>query len=223
VSVVSAKETPNYDVHVVLGPHYAMREHIGKDNVIMLDRCFYGDPEDKSLVARVGWLNADGSLRYARRTARQGPPVQPWRYSSYRRCLVLADYNQPVMSIAKEAQNYFQEVKVRLHPANGTSPESLACAIQWADVVIGTAGTALIQAILVGVPTTCLDPRHIARPVTSYVIGTTVTPDRTLWLRRLADTQWSHSEMQSGLMWEHLYDDKLIIEHRANYRTGSIV
>ena len=210
---ITADRDAGGDIHIVLGPHYAMAQWIGKPNVIRLDRCFYGDTTQ---CARVGWLHADGSQTFARGYTRPVPAVKDWRTNG-NTALILADWGQSVKSIVSEAQSYFSEVRVRLHPANKQTSESLSDSIARADAVIGTAGTAQIQAILDGVPTTCLDPRHIARPVTAHVIGDIIMPDRSAWLRDLAYAQWSHDEMKSGEAWEYLNATDTITRYRAGH------
>ena len=190
-----------------------MQPWIGRRDVILLDRCYYGDTHD---VARLGWLRPDGALTFAQGYHRPAPATKEWRYSGDT-VLILADFGQNTKAIVAEARGYYSEVRVRLHPANDQPGETLQEAISRADAVIGTAGTALIQAILNGVPTTCLDPRHIARPVTAHVIGDTHMPDRTAWLRDLAYAQWSHNEMQTGEAWEHLNETNTLERHAAYF------
>ena len=202
------------DVHFIYGPWYVYNKFIGKKNVILIDRDYLGrDPGD---YARIGWLLPDGRQVFAKGYGRDTPTVKDWRYQG-NRALVLADYAQKTDEIVRTAHEFFSEVQVRLHPANKQTSESLSDAISRADAVIGTAGTAQIQAILDGVPTTCLDPRHIARPVTAHVIGDIIMPDRSAWLRDLAYAQWSHDEMKSGEAWEYLNATDTITRYRAGH------
>jgi len=188
-----------------------MQPWIGQPDIILLDRCYYGDTNQ---VARLGWLRPDGAQTFATGYSRPVPGIKNWRNGG-NRALVLADFGQDASNIVAEARGYYSEVRLRLHPSNHKPHESLGDSVSWADAVIGTAGTALIQGILEGVPTTCLDPRHIARPVSSHVIGEVWMPDRTDWLRDLAYAQWSHDEMKSGEAWEALNDNHTLKRHAA--------
>jgi len=204
-AIVTAHRSTPADRHVILGNWYALEQWREHPNVLMLDRCYFGDTDE---VARVGWWQADGRLIYARGTGRQPPPYAPWGVSKrIDRAMILASFQEDFEPMLAEAKKYHAEIRIRRHPAQEKHTAGLVEALSWAQVVIGTQTTALVTAVLLGIPTVCLDERHIVYPVTAHEIGRAERHDRSEWIHDLADTQFSHREIAAGLAWEYLKHD----------------
>jgi len=189
------------DVHIVSGPYFALPRWRQHPHVIWLDRAFYGDPEYISL----GWLNPDGTRTFASGAEpRFKPELKPWRTEGY--ALVLADFQQNVDELAKEATARFGEVRVRRHPAesglkSGEKPAvSLADDLAGAGVCIGHSSTALFEAVVLGVPVICTDPRNV---VAEVAVASMDAPlfrgGRFGWLHRVSWMQWNHDEFGEAL------------------------
>lgn len=61
-----------------------------------------------------------------------------------------------------------------------------------------------VDAVLYGVPSVSLDEGSMAFEVTSHYECDRITPDRAEWAARLAHTQWSPEEVESGVFWERM-------------------
>lgn len=85
-------------------------------------------------------------------------------------------------------------------PVPGTllSEGTLEHALTGAAVAITWNSNSAVDAVLAGVPTVTADEGSMAWEVTGHQIGDTVTPDRTQWLQRLVDRQWTMDEIRSG-------------------------
>ncbi len=66
--------------------------------------------------------------------------------------------------------------------------------------------TSAVESVLAGIPTVAMDEGSMAWAVTSHEIGEWVRPARKQWCYDLAYSQWSHTEIQSGSAWAHLWD-----------------
>lgn len=66
--------------------------------------------------------------------------------------------------------------------------------------------TSAVESVLAGIPTVAMDQGSMAWAVTSHEIGEWVRPARKQWCYDLAYSQWSHTEIQSGSAWAHLWD-----------------
>jgi len=197
------KRTGAADVHVVSGPWFAYETWRGHSRTLMVDRAYWGNPEYVS----IGWLNPDGTRRFAKGTApRPKPEYEAWRTREWS-CLVLADYDQDVTDIAYEAGKRFGFVEVRKHPANEPNCVDLASAIRLRDVIVCGKGTAGFQAIMQGKPVICLDPKSEIMPVACPTMtGELYRGDRDEWLHDMSYKQWSLAEIASGTAWQHLKD-----------------
>ena len=184
------------DIHIISGPHFALDRWRNHPRVIMIDRAYWGDPE----YIRMGWLQKDGSLKYARGTSkRDRPACLPWK-TREQSCLILADYGQECNGIVAQAYDRFGHVRVRRHPAEGTpSPNvSLESELMLTDVVVGHSSTALVEAIVLGVPVICTDPRNVVAPV-SVTGGELYRGDREAWLHEISWHQFNHDEFGMAL------------------------
>lgn len=189
------------DIHVISGPHYAMRHWIGHPRVLMIDRAWWGDPECVS----IGWLQPDGTRRFASGTEpRPHPEPMPWK-TRQQSAVVLADYGQDVSSIVSKAKSRFHYVRVRKHPAEQAPGETLHSALALSDVAIGTARTALFDAIMMGLPSVCLDPDNpLAGVCANDLDSELVYPDRGPWLHDMSYRQFNLNEIEEA--WRLLSD-----------------
>lgn len=193
------------DVHIVSGPHYALRHWQGHPNLIMIDRAFYGDPE----YVQIFWLNPDGSRVFASgAAARFKPKMRRWKTWTPGECraLVLPDFNQDAAAMVELARERFDFVTVRRHPAesgikSGEQPDiSLASQLESHHVVIGHSSTALFEAVIAGLPVICTDPLNVVAEVSqTNTEGLLRRPDRAEWLHRVSWMQWNHEEFGEAL------------------------
>jgi hypothetical protein len=193
---VTADRYKPADVHVVQGPHYAWDEWLGKENVIWLDRCFYGSSR---FDLSIGWLNADGSRDFKNKGMAAGngdlpelKTMKPHQESA----VVFADYGK--MDQARhwevDARSKYFPVHLRFHPADMQSIYPLADMWQRCDVAIGGTSTILVEAAINGLHIKQCDPLHVC-----HEMG-----DRAQWLTDLSWAQWNHTEIINGNFWEHL-------------------
>lgn len=166
------------DIHVVLGPHYAKKQWLGYET-ILLDRCYYkGDPEHVSL----GWMRSDGgrTFRIGNCGGRIPPEIKdgPDRGGS----IFLADFDGPVESADT----------IRHHPAREKSSDGLIDALRRHRVAIGYQTTALVTAGLEGLKVVCKDDRNIMH--------------ESNWQELLPWADWHWSEIESGEAIAHLWE-----------------
>jgi len=189
------------DIHVVQGPWYAYNEWLGKENVLLLNRCFYGHPRfDISL----GWLLPDGSrdFRTQGMVAGKGqlPELKP-RKDSRRRAVVFGDYGRDPVDEVKLARDKYHAAFYRPHPQDKRSCKLMAP--DWslediwdlADGAVGHSSTVLVQAEINGLHVHSTDPNHVCNGI----------EDRQEWLNRLSWCQWNAEELKRGEFWEHLH------------------
>ena len=160
------------DVHVVLGPWFALKEWRFA-NTLMLDRAYWGDPECASLH----WMK-EGEKVYLRDMPHRDHPKLKKEKTGDRR-LYLCDYKQ-----APEGEYD----TVRYHPSEKSGQCSLAEALHAHDIAIGKRSTALVDAVIHGLRVETSDPH-------SPVYGLT---SRRQWIRDLAWHNWSRDEIASG-------------------------
>jgi hypothetical protein len=192
------------DCHVVSGPWFAKSRWQGHPRVLMIDRAYWGDPDCVS----IGWLQADGSRKFATGTApRPKPELEPWK-TREDSCLILADYLEDVADKETQAQRRFVTVQTRLHPTSNTSRNVTAVsdAIRLRDVVVAGKGTACFDAILQGVPVIC-DPENACADVATHDFDAPLfRGDRSEWLHEMSYKQFSLSEIADGTAWNLLKD-----------------
>ena len=58
-----------------------------------------------------------------------------------------------------------------------------------------------VEAVLAGVPAVTMDEGSMAWAVTGHSVGEIIRPDRSAWAARLAWTQWTMDEIESGDAW----------------------
>jgi len=65
-----------------------------------------------------------------------------------------------------------------------------------------------VAAVIQGIPVILTDPdRSQACDVATpgiHRIENPLMPDRDVWIQRISQFHWSHSELQSGACWEHM-------------------
>ena len=195
---VTADRSKPADIHVVQGPHYAFNEWLGKDNVIWLDRCFYGDSR---FDLSIGWLNANGSRNFKNKNMTDANGELPELKSmkpQQESAVVFADYGK--MNQAKhwtvDARDKYFPVHLRFHPADMESFDTLDDMWQRCDVAIGGTSTTLVEAALNGLHVESFDPLHVCQSI-EY-------EGRQAWLNRLSWAQWNHEQIMNGDFWEHL-------------------
>ena len=185
------------DIHVVLGPHYALEQWRNHPRCVWLDRAFWSDPECVS----VGWSAGVTRKFPAGAGWRNHPELQPWK--SGRDCIVLADYGDDGASMAALVRPHVERVEIRRHPAEGGAG-ALSDALRGFQIAIGGKTTALVEAAISGLSIVCKDARNPVTPVASNTIRDLSQPDRAEWLRALSWANWSGSEIASGDLWECL-------------------
>lgn len=180
-AAISNSPTTPAELHVVLGPWFALKEQRGQ-NVLYIDRAYWGDPDCVSVHRMVG----DEKHYDICDKPRPHPDYKPWRSGDS--SIYLCDYGQtpPV-----EFQEY------RLHPADGGTGDLLT-ALDGHAIAYGRRTTALVDAAIAGLMVVSDDP-HSPVAAISGAMG-----DRGRWLNRLAWHNWSIQEIARGEMWEHL-------------------
>ena len=195
--VITSDQGKAGDIHVVLGPHYALNQWRNHHRCVWVDRAFWGDPEcvsvggsagiDRKFPAGAGWRNH--------------PELVPW--TDGRDCIVLADYGDTGLDLAALVRPHCERVEIRRHPAEGGSG-ALSDALQGFQIAIGRNTSALVEAAISGLSVVCKSPRSPVMPIASASIRDLVQPDRNEWLRGLSWANWSGSEIESGELWECL-------------------
>ena len=190
------------DIHVVQGPWYAWNQWLGQDNVIWLDRCFYGHHR---FDLSIGWLKPDGSRNFKNQNMQAGkgklPELKPPKKG--RDCaVVFGDYGMHPKHLVEYSRLHFGRTYYKPHPAD-TGQVSLVLAPKWtleqcwaiADVAVGHSSTVLVEAELNGLYVYTTDPYHVCQDIS----------DREQWLIDLSWAQWSFEEIVNGDFWEHLH------------------
>ena len=189
------------DVHVIQGPHYCYNEWLGQENVLFLNRCFYGDSR---FDLSIGWLQPDGSRDFRNDgTPRPNgllPDLKPRKEA--RRCAVIfEDFGADASELIAEARLHFASVFYRPHPAQQKTSGAMALtgdlADCWAlaDVAIGHGSTALVEAEINGLHVESSDPLHVVHKAKE---------NREQWLQDLSWAQWNYKQIIKGEFWNHL-------------------
>lgn len=187
------------DVHIVSGPHYALKFWRRHPRLLWVDRAWWGDPDCVS----IGWIRKDGTRKFAIGTEFR-PHPEPKRWQKLERSvLVLADYKQDVTALAKLAAKRFGRVLVRRHPSDEKSFMTMETNLGLVDAAIGTSSTAVFEPLIRGVPTICLDPNNPCASVCADSLDAPlIRPDRRQWLHEMSYKQFRIKEF--GLAWEML-------------------
>ena len=197
------------DIHIVQGPHYAFARWKHHPMVLHLDRCFYGDA---ATVVSLGWLNPDGSRRFAapaREPKGALPEIQPAK--KYRgSAVVLGDYAADSGTLIEAARKRFERVYFKPHPQGATYPGvmnitgGLDGVFNLCDVAVGHRTSALVAAALAGLYIVTTDKHHACKPIAFGFDENERIGEREEWLAGLSWQQWSLSEIKSGEFWSSL-------------------
>ena len=212
---ITTSQHEQADIHVISGPNFAYDIYLGCPNVLMVDRACWGDGDkDQDKKVSIGWLQADGTRKYATGEApRLKPAMKPWK-TQEQSCLLLPDYSmnntmgdRTIENVRLEAEARFGNASVRLHPGTDRRVRrSLRDHISDYDVVVGGRGTATFDAIILGVPVIC-HPCNVCAPVAvTDMTAPLFRGDRTQWLHDISYAQFSLAEIASGEAWDLLKD-----------------
>jgi hypothetical protein len=192
--VTTDRQAPG-DVHVVQGPHFAYQNWLGQKNVLYLDRTFYGDV---FYSISLGWLRSDGSRDFKNENMADPNGVLPElkKEKTGNAAVVFADYNGQVDAEhwRIDAQQRFNPVFLKYHPANGESDFDKDELLNRCDVAIGGKSTVLVDAAINGLRVESYDPLHVAANI----------HDRQQWLTDLSWAVWTETSLRNGAFWEHL-------------------
>jgi len=170
------------DVHVVNGPHFALRQW-RHSNTLLIDRAYWDDPNSVS----VHWLRNGEKFRATNTSnAKALPELKPYKSGS--RVIYLCDYG--------ETPEGRYDV-VRRHPAYGDNDPPLLEALAQFDIAIGKRTTALVDAAIAGLTVITDDPHSPVAAISNR------SGSRTQWLRDLAAHNWTKQELANGAF---LYD-----------------
>lgn len=171
-SISNKPNTPG-DVHVVLGPWFAL-DQWRHANTLMIDRAYWGDPGCVS----IHWLRDGEKVRLRNMPHRKHPRLKKPKEGERR--IYLCDYKQKPEGVYDA---------VRYHPAEVKGQCSLEDALEAHDIAIGKRSTALVDAVIHGLRVETDDPL-------SPVYG---IESRRQWIRDLAWHNWAMDEIASGV------------------------
>jgi len=191
------------DIHVIQGPHYAYRQWIGRPNVLWLNRCYYGNAR---YDVSIGWLHADGSrdFRWHDEPRTRLPnlaEMKPEKRQADQCAMVFGDYGEDCTDLVRDVLKRYGRTYYRPHPAE-KHKRSIVLSPDWtleqvwsvADVAVGGASTALIDAYANGLHVECRDPRNPA----------SMDCARETLFSRLTWADWHCDEIKRGEFWDHL-------------------
>ena len=170
------------DIHVCIGPHYALRQHVKKPRVLYIDRAYWGDPESVS----IHWL-IDGEKHRSRHDEKRAHPELA-EYKSGDRVIYLLAHGEKSAPIPDP---FGAGMTIRHHPANRRTSESLDAALERHEWAVGGRTTALVSAAISGLRVDTLD---VGSPVYEIRGG----GDRVPWINNMAWHNWSLEEIKSG-------------------------
>jgi hypothetical protein len=172
------------NTHVCLGPWYALRRWSNWDQLIYIDRAYWGDPDCVSLH----WFSGGEKVfSFGQKQKRDHPELLPTKNGSKR--IFLCDYGQ---------EPFGDFDSVRYHPAQKRGQRPLAEDLADHDIAIGRKSTALVDALIAGLKVECSDPN-------SPVYG---IKSRSKRINDLAWHNWNKDELASGEALEWLLSNK---------------
>lgn len=197
---VTADRLALADIHVCLGPWYALKPHIGH-RVFYLDRAFWDDPGSVSLA----WLDAEGNkvFRWGRGGKRPHPRLEAPK-GGKTSAVVLCDYGMNGEQERDMARPLFDSVSIRRHPSQSPSGESLEDCFAAHQVAIGRHTSALVSAAIAGLAVVDREPHAPVAPIAGLCCRDLRHPDREGWINDLAFHNWTLGEIESGDAWHHL-------------------
>ena len=187
------------DIHVCLGPWYALRENVGS-RVFYLDRAFWGDPDSVSLC----WLDGEGrkQFNWDCTAKRAHPELMPWK--SGNAAVVLCDYGMTGELERNMARPMFSDVTIRRHPSESTESEPLSSCLNAHQVAIGRHSTAMVEAAINGLAIVCRATGSPVSPIAGKSCCDIQHRDRENWINALAWHNWTLADIESGDAWQHL-------------------
>lgn len=195
VSVTTQRKRISKDPAILFGTTFFQDIEKEKGDWLLVDRASYGDPD----FVRLAW-NARGRFGNhkiptnpsPKRFECHGITLQPWRTTGTR-TIVCPSYHE-LLPFPEEATHW------KPHPQDKTAKCSLPLAADFSDCkrVITGASSVAIQCLIEGIPVTVTDPKGMA-------FGWSLN-GREEFFRWLAWTQWTWTEIRSGMPIKHLFD-----------------
>lgn len=191
------------DIHICIGPHYALKECLGK-KTIYIDRCLWGDDFD---YVTIGWLSPNGGMLYPGWAPddRPKPELKSWIETESKKVTYLFDYGLYPEEYKRAAKHY-KNIQIRFHPVWQKDQPPLMEHLGDSHLVIGHRTSALATAVIAGYPVVCLDSRCSVYPVAGHDILDIRRPDRRAWLNNMSYAQWSRHEIESGEAIKYVID-----------------
>lgn len=219
------------DFYCTWGWRNGKRIHDAGGRVLVMERGYLGDRFTWTSLGWNGLngratfhTDGRGSERFDKHFAQF---VKPWRDDGQGYALIVGQVPGDMSIAHLDAREWYREAahtmlgrgyqpKFRPHPqavAKGLSSGDLPSyrlgggtlqeALEGAAVVVTMNSNTGVDAVLAGVPTIVCDRGAMAGPVAAYGLDAElVTPDRTEWFSRLAWTQFTLDEIESGFAWE---------------------
>ncbi len=173
------------DLHVCMGPWFALDLWRFDALTLYIDRAYWGDPDSVS----VHWLQSGEKVFTRCDIPRAHPELKPYRFSE--KSIFLCDYNQQPVGVYDA---------VRYHPANGQRG-SLAESLEGFGVAAGGRTTALVDAAILGLKVVTFDEHSPLWPISGRREG------REKWINNLAWHNWSLDELAEGEFLDAISDD----------------
>ena len=186
-SEISHDPNTQADMHVVLGPWFALNQWKYHQNVLYIDRAYWGDPGCIS----IHWLSEGEKVRTSNNEYRWHPDTKPYKHGH--RKIYLLDYDEKWGHQATDGD-------VRYHPAQSTPKRTLEEDLRTHDIAVGRRTTALVDACIHGLMVLTNDPHSPVYPVS----GSVSYIKRAELLVNLAWHNWSLKEIECGAMWDVL-------------------
>jgi hypothetical protein len=191
------------DVHVCLGPNYALQAWQNHPRTILLDRCFYGG---ENTHVTLGWTRPGGGRRFPagddRRWRASGQQLAPLRRTSGS-AIFLDDYggdSHRASAVIRELRAHHHVVGYRGHPRQELwhtspvdrwdAPHDLEAALAAHDTAAGYLTSALVVAGLRGLHLIAMHPGSIAARWRA--------DDRQRWAHAVAWANWAETEIGTG-------------------------
>ncbi len=153
-----------------------------------------------------------------KRLAQLGVRVQPWRRTGSHIvvCLQSEDYMRPVANWPSGVLGWQEHVLRALRPHTDRlivvrgkkADRPLAQELGEAWLLVAHSSAAAVEALIAGVPVIVTDPACAASGFSSAfeAVESPRRPDgREEWAARLADSQWTSSEMRDGMAWRAIW------------------
>jgi hypothetical protein len=191
------------DIHVCLGPNYALRHWQDHPRTILLDRCFYGG---ENTHVTMGWTRAGGGRRFPAgddsRWRASGQELLPLRQPGGS-AIFLDDYggdSHRAAAVLKQLREHHHTTGYRGHPRQEPwttcptyrwdAPADIEAALSQHNTAAGYLTSALVVAGLRGLNLIALHPGSIAARWRA--------DDRQAWAHAVAWANWAETEIGTG-------------------------